>query len=134
MTASIASPEAPYELVKTMRASSLVLGPLVARTGRARVSMPGGCAIAARPINMHVSGLEVLGATIRQEAGYVEAVADNASPGDRPMVTRRDVENIAYLARLKITDDEAEAFAGSLNFDGLTANEYYREIRDRDLP
>lgn len=52
-------PEAPYEVVKTMRASSLVLGPLVARTGRARVSMPGGCAIGARPINMHVSASSI---------------------------------------------------------------------------
>ena len=59
-------PEAPYEVVKTMRASSLVLGPLVARTGRARVSMPGGCAIGARPINLHVPALEQLGATIEQ--------------------------------------------------------------------
>jgi UDP-N-acetylglucosamine 1-carboxyvinyltransferase len=54
----LSEPEAPYELVKTMRASSLVLGPLVGRTGRARVSMPGGCAIGARPINLHVSALE----------------------------------------------------------------------------
>jgi UDP-N-acetylglucosamine 1-carboxyvinyltransferase len=67
--------EAPYDLVKTMRASSLVLGPLVARTGRARVSMPGGCAIGARPINLHVSALEELGATIEQTHGYVEARA-----------------------------------------------------------
>jgi UDP-N-acetylglucosamine 1-carboxyvinyltransferase len=74
-TRKIVSPEAPYELVKTMRASSLVLGPLVARAGRARVSMPGGCAIGARPINMHLAGLEHLGASISQEHGYVEAVA-----------------------------------------------------------
>src|SRR5262249_25826474 len=65
--AGIARPEAPYEVVKTMRASSLVLGPLVARCGRARVSMPGGCAIGARPINLHVAALEHLGAEIRQE-------------------------------------------------------------------
>lgn len=71
----ITSPEAPYEIVKTMRASSLVLGPLLARYGRARVSMPGGCAIGARPINLHVAGLENLGAIISQEAGYVEAQA-----------------------------------------------------------
>lgn len=75
VTREIGSPEAPYELVKTMRASSLVLGPLVARTGRARVSVPGGCAIGARPINLHLAGLEKLGATVRQEAGYIEAVA-----------------------------------------------------------
>ncbi len=72
---SITCPEAPYELVKTMRASSLVLGPLVARAGRARVSLPGGCAIGARPINLHLAGLEKLGARIRQEHGYVEAEA-----------------------------------------------------------
>src|SRR5271163_2655239 len=56
--AQLDHPEAPYDLVKTMRASSLVLGPLVARTGRARVSVPGGCAIGTRPINLHVAGLE----------------------------------------------------------------------------
>ncbi len=72
---TIQSPEAPYEIVKTMRASSLVLGPLAARCGRARVSLPGGCAIGARPINLHLAGLEHLGAVIRQEAGYVEAQA-----------------------------------------------------------
>src|SRR5277367_3307493 len=60
-TPKIVSPEAPYELVKTMRASSLVLGPLVGRAGRARVSLPGGCAIGARPINLHVVALEQLG-------------------------------------------------------------------------
>ena len=60
---AIENPEAPYDLVKTMRASSLVLGPLVARCGRARVSVPGGCAIGTRPINLHVAGLEKLGAT-----------------------------------------------------------------------
>jgi UDP-N-acetylglucosamine 1-carboxyvinyltransferase len=75
VTREIGTPEAPYELVKTMRASSLVLGPLLARTGRARVSVPGGCAIGARPINLHLAGLEKLGATVRQEAGYIEALA-----------------------------------------------------------
>src|SRR5581483_10952432 len=67
---------ASYELVKQMRASSLVLGPLVARCGRARVSLPGGCAIGARPIDLHVKGLESLGATITQQHGYIEASAD----------------------------------------------------------
>lgn len=67
--------EAPYDLVKTMRASVLVLGPLVARFGRARVSLPGGCAIGSRPINLHLMGLEKLGATIRLDQGYVEAEA-----------------------------------------------------------
>ena len=72
---NLASPEASYELVKTMRASTLVLGPLVARCGRARVSLPGGCAIGQRPIDLHIKGLEQLGATIVQEHGYVEARA-----------------------------------------------------------
>jgi UDP-N-acetylglucosamine 1-carboxyvinyltransferase len=73
---NLTAPEASYDLVKTMRASTLVLGPLVARTGRARVSMPGGCAIGARPIDLHIKGLEKLGAEIRQEHGYVEARAE----------------------------------------------------------
>src|SRR6202022_301854 len=73
---TLSSPEASYELVKQMRASSLVLGPLVARWGRARVSLPGGCAIGARPIDLHIKGLERLGARITQEHGYVEARAD----------------------------------------------------------
>src|ERR1700720_3764015 len=73
---NLASPEASYELVKTMRASALVLGPLVARCGTARVSLPGGCAIGARPIDLHIKGLERLGATITQDHGYVEASAE----------------------------------------------------------
>ncbi len=72
----LAAPEASYELVKTMRASTLVLGPLVARCGRARVSLPGGCAIGARPIDLHIKGLERLGAKITQDHGYVEASAE----------------------------------------------------------
>jgi UDP-N-acetylglucosamine 1-carboxyvinyltransferase len=72
---NLATPEASYELVKTMRASTLVLGALVARCGRARVSLPGGCAIGARPIDLHIKGLERLGATITQDHGYVEASA-----------------------------------------------------------
>ena len=71
----IRSFEAPYDLVKTMRASFLVLGPLVARFGQARVSTPGGCAIGARPVNLHLKGLEAMGATIEQAHGYVEATA-----------------------------------------------------------
>jgi UDP-N-acetylglucosamine 1-carboxyvinyltransferase len=81
-------PEAPYEVVKTMRASSLVLGPLVARTGWARVSMPGGCAIGARPINLHVSALEQLGAQIEQTHGYVEARAPEGLQGGRVLFDR----------------------------------------------
>jgi len=68
-------PEAPYELVKTMRASVLVLGPLLARFGKARVSLPGGCAIGARPIDQHLKGLQALGAKIELAHGYVEAQA-----------------------------------------------------------
>ena len=102
--AELPRPEAPYELVKTMRASSLVLGPLVARTGRARVSMPGGCAIGARPINLHVNALEQLGATVTQSHGYVEAAAVNGLKGttihfDRITVTgTEDVLMAAVLA------------------------------------
>jgi UDP-N-acetylglucosamine 1-carboxyvinyltransferase len=69
------SHEAPYDLVRTMRASVLVLGPLLARLGRARVSLPGGCAIGARPINLHLKGLEELGALISLKEGYIEAEA-----------------------------------------------------------
>jgi UDP-N-acetylglucosamine 1-carboxyvinyltransferase len=98
------NPEAPYDLVKTMRASSLVLGPLVARAGRARVSMPGGCAIGARPINLHISALEALGARITQSHGYVEAEAPQGLRGaevrfDRITVTgTEDVMMAAVLA------------------------------------
>jgi UDP-N-acetylglucosamine 1-carboxyvinyltransferase len=79
---NLVNPEAAYELVKTMRASTLVLGPLVARMGRARVSLPGGCAIGARPIDLHIKGLEQLGATIRQEHGYIEASAERLRGGN----------------------------------------------------
>lgn len=100
----IADPAAPYDLVKTMRASSLVLGPLVARCGRARVSLPGGCAIGSRPINLHVSGLEQLGAVTRHEHGYIEAQAPNGLKGahihfDRITVTgTEDILMAAVLA------------------------------------
>ncbi len=72
----LSDPVAKYEIVKTMRASSLVLGPLVARTGLARVAMPGGCAIGGRPIDLHIKGLETMGATISYEHGYIEARAE----------------------------------------------------------
>src|SRR5579871_1553331 len=104
-TPQIASPEAPYELVKTMRASSLVLGPLVARSGRARVSLPGGCAIGARPINLHIFGLEQLGARVNQSHGYIEAVASEGLRGavvhfDRITVTgTEDLMMAAVLAK-----------------------------------
>ena len=72
----IGDPTAPYDLVKTMRASVLVLGPLLARCGRARVSLPGGCAIGQRPVDQHVKGLQAMGATIDIEHGYMNAVAE----------------------------------------------------------
>ena len=103
--ATLDKPEAPYDLVKTMRASSLVLGPLVARTGRARVSMPGGCAIGARPINLHVTALEQLGAVISHSHGYVEAHAPRGLRGahvkfDRITVTgTEDLMMAATLAQ-----------------------------------
>src|SRR4051794_12765274 len=104
-TERIVCPEAPYELVKTMRASSLVLGPLVARCGRARVSLPGGCAIGARPINLHIFGLEQLGARIHQTHGYIEAEAADGLQGatvhfDRITVTgTEDLMMAAVLAK-----------------------------------
>ncbi len=104
-TREIRSPEAPYELVKTMRASSLVLGPLVARCGSARVSLPGGCAIGARPVNLHISGLEQLGARVSQDHGYILAEAPGGLQGgvvafDRITVTgTEDLMMAATLAR-----------------------------------
>lgn len=98
------SPEAPYDLVKTMRASSLALGPLAARCGRARVSLPGGCAIGARPIDLHLAGLKQLGARIHQAHGYVEALVPNGLHGavisfDRITVTgTEDLLMAAVLA------------------------------------
>src|SRR5262249_62174791 len=71
----LSDPVAKYEIVKTMRASSLVLGPLIARTGMARVAMPGGCAIGGRPIDLHIKGLEAMGATVTYDHGYLEARA-----------------------------------------------------------
>jgi len=96
------TPEAPYELVKTMRASVLVLGPLVARYGRARVSLPGGCAIGARPIDQHLKGLEKLGATITLEHGYVEAKAKqlHGATFTFDMVTVTGTENLMMAACL----------------------------------
>jgi len=96
------NPEASYELVKTMRASSLVLGPLVARMGFGRVSMPGGCAIGARPIDLHIKGLEKLGAKITTEHGYIEARAERLK-GNRYVFDRITVtgtEDIMMAATL----------------------------------
>ncbi len=94
--------EAEYDLVRKMRASILVLGPLVARFGHAKVSMPGGCAIGARPVNMHLSGLEALGAEISMDHGYIEAKANrligNEIYFDTPTVT--GTENLMMAASL----------------------------------
>ena len=94
--------EAPYDLVKTMRASILVLGPLVARFGSARVSLPGGCAIGARPVDQHIKGLEALGASVRIDHGYIVAEARRLK-GTRivtDLVTVTGTENLMMAATL----------------------------------
>ena len=95
-------PEAPYELVKTMRASILVLGPLLARLGRAKVSLPGGCAIGSRPVDQHIKGLQAMGAEIAVEHGYIVAHARRLK-GARittDMVTVTGTENLLMAATL----------------------------------
>jgi UDP-N-acetylglucosamine 1-carboxyvinyltransferase len=96
------NPLAPYELVKQMRASVLVLGPLVARFGHARVSLPGGCAIGARPVNLHLKGLEKLGATVTMDHGYVDARADGlkGAPFYFDTVSVTGTENLMMAAAL----------------------------------
>ena len=92
---------APYDLVRKMRASVLVLGPLLARAGRARVSMPGGCAIGTRPVDLHLKALEQLGAKIELTEGYIEARAENGLTGAHivfPMVTVGGTENLLMAA------------------------------------
>jgi UDP-N-acetylglucosamine 1-carboxyvinyltransferase len=110
-TTHAAGQEAPYDLVKTMRASVLVLGPLVARTGRARVSLPGGCAIGARPIDQHLKGLEAMGARIELARGYVTATARRLRGASIvfDMVTVTGTENLmaAALARGRTTLENA---------------------------
>ena len=96
------NPVASYEMVKTMRASILVLGPLVARCGEARVSLPGGCAIGARPVDQHIKGLQAMGAEIKVEQGYVHAKASRLK-GARictDMVTVTGTENLMMAASL----------------------------------
>jgi UDP-N-acetylglucosamine 1-carboxyvinyltransferase len=100
--ATIREPSAPYDLVKTMRASVLVLGPLLARCGRAKVSLPGGCAIGSRPVDQHVKGLQAMGATISVEHGYMHASAERLR-GARilmDMVTVTGTENLMMAAVL----------------------------------
>ncbi|OGW40498.1 MAG: UDP-N-acetylglucosamine 1-carboxyvinyltransferase [Nitrospirae bacterium GWD2_57_9] len=98
----LASPEAPYDLVRTMRASVLVLGPLVARFGKARVSLPGGCAIGARPVNLHIMGLQKMGATVDIEHGYVVAQAKRLKGAQIyfDIVTVTGTENLMMAAAL----------------------------------
>ena len=99
----ITNTEAPYDIVRKMRASVLVLGPLVARMGEARVSLPGGCAIGTRPIDLHLKGLEQLGATIRLDAGYVLASAPKGLRGATIVMAMPSVgatENLLMAATL----------------------------------
>jgi UDP-N-acetylglucosamine 1-carboxyvinyltransferase len=99
----IHSHEAPYDLVKTMRASILVLGPLVARYGEAVVSLPGGCAIGARPVNLHIDGMREMGAEIEVEAGYVKAKVNGRLKGSKivmDMVSVGATENLIMAATL----------------------------------
>ena len=99
---TVSNPEAPYELVKTMRASVMVLGPLLARCGRARVSLPGGCAIGSRPVDQHLKGLQAMGATISVEHGYMNARTDRLR-GTRivmDLVTVTGTENLMLAATL----------------------------------
>jgi UDP-N-acetylglucosamine 1-carboxyvinyltransferase len=100
--AGVDHPEAPYEMVKTMRASILVLGPLVARLGEAKVSLPGGCAIGSRPVDQHIKGLQAMGAEIRIEGGYIHARAHKLK-GTRivtDMITVTGTENLLMAATL----------------------------------
>jgi UDP-N-acetylglucosamine 1-carboxyvinyltransferase len=101
-TKSINLFEAPYELVKTMRASALVLGPLLARYGKAKVSLPGGCAIGARPINLHLMGLQKMGATIELQSGYVLAKANRLKGASIyfDTITVTGTENLMMAATL----------------------------------
>ncbi len=100
---TVSSQQAPYELVKTMRASILVLGPLLARFGTARVSFPGGCAIGSRPVDLHLKGLEAMGAEITIEGGYINASIDGRLQGadiDFDIVTVGGTENLLMAATL----------------------------------
>jgi len=99
---SIHTFQAPYELVRTMRASILVLGPLVARFGQAEVSLPGGCAIGSRPVNLHIKGLEAMGAEIKVENGYIRARANRLKGAHivLDLVTVTGTENLLMAATL----------------------------------
>jgi UDP-N-acetylglucosamine 1-carboxyvinyltransferase len=107
--------EAPYEMVKTMRASILVLGPLLARFGKARVSLPGGCAIGSRPVDLHIKGLQAMGAEIRIEHGYIEATTEHL-PNKRLQGARY------YMDLVTVTGTENLMMAAALA-DGITVLE-----------
>ncbi len=102
ITTAVENCQAPYELVKTMRASILVLGPLMARFGKARVSLPGGCAIGARPVNLHIKGLEMMGARISVEHGYIIGQAERLKGADInfDVTTVTGTENLMMAAVL----------------------------------
>ena len=107
---ALGQPVAPYEMVKTMRASILVLGPLVARMGEAKVSLPGGCAIGARPVDQHIKGLQAMGAQIAVEQGYVHAKCSRLT-GARlftDMVTVTGTENLMMAACLAVGETVIE--------------------------
>ncbi len=138
-TAGLTGAEAPYDLVKTMRASVLVLGPLISRTGHARVSLPGGCAIGARPINFHLRGFEQLGVSTILESGYVEARVETPLTGstvyfDIPSVTGTEnvlMASVKAAGQTIIKNAAKEPEVGNL-IDMLTSMGAKIEGRDTD--
>ena len=137
--ATICKFHAPYELVKTMRASILVLGPLLARYGRADVSLPGGCAIGSRPVNMHIEGLRAMGAQIDVEGGYVRARAKRLKGAHlcMDMVTVTGTENLMMAAALAegTTVIENAAREGAYMLENMRGMHWpsLREVRGRGL-
>jgi UDP-N-acetylglucosamine 1-carboxyvinyltransferase len=144
----IASTTAPYDLVRKMRASVLVLGPLVARCGQARVSLPGGCAIGARPVDLHIRGLTEMGAGIELEGGYINAKAPGGLRGARivfPKVSVGATENLLMAACLargesvlvnaarepEVTDLARCLIAMGAQIEGLSTDTLYVQGKDR---
>ncbi len=120
----ITNTEAPYDIVSRMRASILVLGPLLARVGEARVSLPGGCAIGTRPVDLHLKGLEALGAEIKLEAGYIDARAPRGLSGARiilPFASVGATENLLMAASLANGRTEIVNAAREPEIDDLVA-------------
>jgi len=110
-TSGVNNPEAPYELVSTMRASCMVLGPLLARLGKAKVSLPGGCAIGARPMDLHIKGLEALGAKIDLIQGYIHGTAERGLKGNHvyfDTVTVTGTANLMMAATLSVGETVLE--------------------------